>query len=209
MVERSPDKPAIAPGSEEVRRAKDALRQASLARRDALSVADRAAASRQVCEAVLAWLSGQPGAVVSAFWPIRSEIDLRPLMRQALAEGFPLVLPRIDRGELTFRTWDGDERSLVDGGFGTRVPPPDAAVLDPEIVLVPLAAFDTAGGRIGYGKGYYDAALAKLATKRRFASVAVAFEAQRVERVPMEAHDWRLDWLATEAGLRRAAPGSV
>jgi 5-formyltetrahydrofolate cyclo-ligase len=82
-------------------------------------------------------------------------------------------------------------------------------VLDPGIVLVPLAAFDGRGGRIGYGKGYYDMALAELAAKRRFTSIAVAFEAQRVERVPLEPHDWPLDWLATELGLRRAVPAAV
>jgi 5-formyltetrahydrofolate cyclo-ligase len=194
---------------EEMRREKEALRRACLAKRDDLPEAERARASEAVCENVAAWLSGQPKAVVSAFWPIRSEIDLRPLMRYALENGFRLAMPRIDRGRLTFRAWDGEERSLVDGGFGTRVPPVEAEVLDPDIVLVPLAAFDGAGGRIGYGKGYYDAALAELAAKRRFTSVAVAFEAQRVERIPLEPHDWPLDWLATERGLRRAVSGTV
>jgi 5-formyltetrahydrofolate cyclo-ligase len=204
MTERSPEKPGPEPDPEEVRRRKDALRQVCLARRDALPEAQRAAASQKVCDSALAWLSDRPRAVVSAFWPIRSEIDLRPLMGQALARGFALALPRIDRGELTFHRWDGDERSLVDGGFGTRVPASEAPMLDPDIVLVPLAAFDATGGRIGYGKGYYDAALARLGRKRPFIGIGVGFEAQRVEWVPMEAHDWFLDWLATEAGLRQA-----
>lgn len=190
--------------AEELRRLKDSLRTACLARRDALDERTRRGASETVCEAVLGWLANHPTAVVSAFWPIRSEIDLRSLMREALARGHGLALPRIDRGRLTFRAFDGDERSLVDGGFGTRVPAPESELRDPEIVLVPLAAFDRAGGRIGYGKGYYDGALADLATRRRFTSIAVAFETQRVERVPMEAHDWRLDWIATETGLREA-----
>ena len=190
--------------AEELRIRKDALRSACLARRDALEESVRRRASETVCELLLGWLARHPLAVLSAFWPIRSEIDLRPLMRQALARGHGLALPRIDGGRLTFRAFDGDERSLVDGGFGTRVPAPEAEIRDPEIVLVPLAAFDRTGGRIGYGKGYYDGALADLATRLRFTSVAVAFETQRVERVPMEAHDWRLDWLATETGIREA-----
>ena len=208
MAGRSADMPHTDP-AEAVRRQKEALRRACLAKRDALPEADRVRASRAVCDSLLAWLSGQPPAVVSAFWPIRSEIDLRPLMRDALANGFRLAMPRIDRGRLTFRAWGGDERSLVDGGFGTRVPAAEAEVLDPGIVLVPLAAFDGTGGRIGYGKGYYDMALAELAAKRRFTSIAVAFEAQRVERIPLEPHDWPLDWLATELGLRRAVSATV
>ena len=192
-----------------VRHQKDALRRACLAKRDALPETDRIRASRAICDSLVVWLSGQPKAVISAFWPIRSEVDLRPLMRYGLENGFRLALPRIDGGRLTFRAWDGEERSLVDGGFGTRVPPVEAEVLDPDIVLVPLAAFDGAGGRIGYGKGYYDAALAELAAKRRFTSVAVAFEVQRVECIPLEPHDWPLDWLATERGLRRAVPAPV
>jgi 5-formyltetrahydrofolate cyclo-ligase len=194
---------------EAVRREKEALRRACLAKRDALAETDRVRASRAICESLLVWLSGQPKAVVSAFWPIRSEVDLRPLMRYALENGFRLAMPRIDGGRLTFRAWDGEERSLVDGGFGTRVPPAEAEVLDPGIVLVPLAVFDGRGGRIGYGKGYYDMALAELAAKRRFTSIAVAFEAQRVERVPLEPHDWPLEWLATELGVRRAVPAAV
>jgi len=174
-----------------------------------LDEAARAQASHRVCALVLDWLDGREPTVISAFWPIRSEIDLRALMRDALARGHRLVLPRIDGGRLTFHVFDGDERSLVDGGFGTRVPAKDAEVLDPEVVLVPLAAFDEGGGRIGYGKGYYDAALADLASRRRFTSIAVAFEAQRVEHVPREPHDWSLDWLATEAGLRKVGPAAA
>ena len=190
--------------AEEMRRHKAALRAASLARRDALPEAARHEASGKVCAAVLDWIGSRAPTVISGFWPIRSEIDVRPVMREALARGHRVVLPRIDAGRLTFHAFDGDEGSLVDGGFGTRVPAREAEILDPEIVLVPLAAFDERGGRIGYGKGYYDAALAGLASRRPFTSIAVAFEAQRVEHVPMEPHDWPLDWLATEIGLRRA-----
>src|SRR5215218_2247433 len=191
---------------EEMRGQKAVLRTASLARRDALEEPMRQQASRKVCDLVLDWIGGREPSVISGFWPIRSEIDLRPLMKEALARGHSLVLPRIDGGRLTFHAFEGDERTLVDGGFGTRVPARDAPILDPDIVLVPLAAFDERGGRIGYGKGYYDSALAALASRRPFTSIAVAFEAQRVDHVPMEPHDWPLDWLATEMGLRRAAP---
>jgi len=189
-----------------MRRHKAELRAACLARRDDLPEAARQEASRRVCALVLDWIGNRAPTVVSGFWPIRSEIDLRPLMQEALARGHRLALPRIDAGRLTFHAFDGEERSLVDGGFGTRVPAREAEILDPEIVLVPLAAFDERGGRIGYGKGYYDSALAALASRRPFTSIAVAFEAQRVDHVPMEPHDWPLDWLATEIGLRRAAP---
>ena len=198
----------IPPSAHEVRLLKHSLRQTCLARRDALDEGARARISATVCEALLAWLDGRPRTVVSAFWPIRSELDLRPLMAEALARGHLLALPRIDQGRLTFRAFEGAEEELVDGGFGTRVPQAEAEVRDPTLVLVPLAAFDRAGGRIGYGKGYYDAALAELATRQPFTSVACAFETQRVDHVPMEPHDWRLDWIATEEGLRRADPAA-
>src|SRR5690606_3324712 len=95
---------------------------------------------------------------------------------------------------------------LVATGFGTSGPGPEACVLDPDIMLVPLAAFDWRGHRLGYGAGHYDRAIARLhAADRRPHLIGVAFDCQEVEGVPDEPHDVMLAEILTESGLRRFA----
>jgi len=182
---------------------KKTLRAQALARRDALDPALRAQVSARLAEAANE-IGIVPGAVVSGFWPIRSEIDPRPLMAALAQDGARLCLPAIlDRSTIVFRDYPPDMR-LIDMGFGTRGPGADAAVLDPDVMLVPLAAFDAAGNRIGYGAGHYDRAIARLhARGARPRLIGVAFDCQRVETVPAEAHDAPLGEILTESGLRR------
>ena len=93
---------------------------------------------------------------------------------------------------------------MIDMGFGTQGPSDTAAVLDPDIMLVPLAAFDARGHRIGYGAGYYDRAIGRLKAKGRAPRlIGIAFDCQEVDRVPDEPHDEPLFELLTESGLRR------
>ena len=145
-----------------------------------------------------------PGTVVSGFLPIRSEADLKPLMAALAQRGARLCLPVIlDRATIVFREYLA-HRPLVDTGFGTSGPDADAAVLDPAVMLVPLAAFDAQGNRIGYGAGHYDRAIARLHAKGLAPRlVGVAFDCQRVDAVPAEAHDVRLGECLSESGLRR------
>ncbi len=142
------------------------------------------------------------GAIVSGFWPIRDEIDPRPLMDALRARGHALCLPAIVDGDLVFRRLTR-ETVLVPAGFGTAEPPADADALVPDCMLVPLAAFDRRGGRIGYGRGYYDRAIAHIGTARGAppATVGIAFSLQEVESVPEENHDRRLDRILTERGF--------
>lgn len=177
---------------------KQRLRAERLAARDALPAEARAGAAATLATTALPFAVA--GRVVSGFWPIRSEIDPRPLMARLEREGALLALPRVDAGRLSFRRWRTGE-ALVAGGFGTSVPGPEAEVVDPDVLLVPLAAFDRRGGRIGYGKGHYDTALAALATRKAFHTLGLAFAIQEVEAVPEEAHDRRLDAVLTEGGL--------
>jgi len=142
------------------------------------------------------------GAVVGGFWPIEGEIDPRPLMLALAARGHPLCLPVAGaRGTpLLFRLFHfGD--ALIPGRFGTREPPPDAAAIEPDWLVVPLLAFDRQGNRLGFGAGYYDATLALLRTRRRLFALGVAFAAQEVPNVPAGEGDQRLDAVATEAEL--------
>src|SRR5471030_2708163 len=138
------------------------LRTAALARRDALSDEQRDAAARAIAVRGLP-IEIKPGAVVAGYSPIRSEIDPVPLMRALAARGARLALPAVTaRGKsLAFRAWSADDRWML-GPLGILEPSPAAAEVIPDIMLVPLAAFDRFGHRIGYGAGHYDYTLAQL-----------------------------------------------
>ncbi|MCA1969643.1 MAG: 5-formyltetrahydrofolate cyclo-ligase [Rhizobium sp.] len=145
----------------------------------------------------------EPGTIISGFLPIRSEADIRPLMARLKARGARLCLPVVqDKMTIVFRELvTGAE--LVDTGFGTRGPGPDAVVLDPDILLVPLSAFDARGNRIGYGAGHYDRAITRLLQKGREPRlIGIAFDCQEVSEVPTEPHDVRLQAILTESGFR-------
>lgn len=175
-------------------------RQAALARRAA--IADRAGAGEALARHVLAEAPlPPPGACIAGFWPMGTEIDIRPLLRALAARGDRLALPVTPkRGQpLRFRAWSFGA-PLVAGPIGTRQPPPDAPEVVPDLLLVPLLAFDRAGRRLGYGGGYYDRTLAALPGAAR---IGVAFAAQEVPEVPAGPEDVRLPLIATERGLVR------
>lgn len=182
---------------------KRALRAQALARRDALDPAWRIEASLAFAQRA-AEIAPPSGTVVSGFWPIRSEVDVRPLMAALAERGARLCLPDIlDRTTIVFRELLRGA-PLVDMGFGTRGPGEAAAELEPEVMLVPLAAFDRRGHRIGYGAGYYDRAIARLRARGRAGRlIGIAFDCQAVERVPEEPHDIRIPEILTESGLHR------
>jgi len=188
------------------RNLKKQLRLEALARRDRLDETWRIEASLGMAEAA-ASLAVAPDAIVSGFWPIRSEVDTRPLMFALREQGARLCLPAIlDRTTIVFRELVRGA-PLVDMGFGTRGPGEDAVLLDPSLMLVPLAAFDRRGHRIGYGAGHYDRAIARLAEAGRPARlVGIAFDCQEVALVPDEWHDVIIPEILTESGLRRFAP---
>jgi 5-formyltetrahydrofolate cyclo-ligase len=174
------------------------LRAAALAARDALSGEHRAAAAQAIAGRGLPF-EITPGAVVAGYSPIRSEVDPAPLMRKLAAQGAQLALPAITaRGQsLRFRVWSADDR-LLQGPLGILEPSPAAAEITPDIVLVPLAAFDRAGHRIGYGAGHYDRTLAQLHKSKGFTAIGLAFAAQQVKTVPALQHDVALDYVLTE-----------
>jgi 5-formyltetrahydrofolate cyclo-ligase len=174
------------------------MRARALAGRDALPADARAAAADAV--AAHAFPVGvTPGTIVSGFMPLKSEINPVPLMRRLAEAGAQLALPAIaGRGRpLTMRAYSfGDE--LVRGQWGIREPKPDAPEFAPDIVIVPLAAFDRAGHRIGYGAGYYDMTLRALRAKKSITAIGIAFAAQEIARVPATPRDEPLDFVLTE-----------
>lgn len=180
---------------------KNEFRAAALARRDALSAEQRGDAAKAIASASLpVELSRE--TVVAGYSPINSEIDPFPLMRALADKGAALALPVIIQRNhaLIFRDWSSDE-GLVRGQYGIFQPSSDAADVDPDIVLVPLAAFDRAGHRIGYGRGYYDRTLQNLRAMKRITVIGVAFAVQEIEVVPALPHDEQLDCVLTEREL--------
>jgi 5-formyltetrahydrofolate cyclo-ligase len=174
------------------------LRAAALARRDALSSAQRDAAAQAVAQRGLPFEIAR-GVVVAGYSPIRSEIDPTPLMRRLAAQGAQLALPVISARDapLIFRSWSpGDP--LQRGPLGILEPQPEAATVIPDLLLVPLAAFDRSGHRIGYGAGHYDRSLAQLRESKAITAVGVAFGLQEIVAVPMQPHDVALDYVLTE-----------
>ncbi len=177
---------------------KTALRREALARRDALPSAERAAAAETIAARGLP-LAVKPGAVVSGFMPMKAEINPLPLLRRLADAGAKLALPVVvGRGKpLLFRTWAFGE-PLQSGVWDIREPPPEAPEVEPDILIVPLAAFDRSGHRIGYGAGYYDMTIARLRGLKPVTAIGIAFAAQEIPAVPATPRDARLDLVLTE-----------
>lgn len=187
----------------DARIAKAKMRAAVLARRDALPVEMRAAAAAALARHRFPASAG--GRILAAYWPIRSEIDPRPLLKAIGRSAAGWALPAVEDGRLAFRAFaEGD--ALVAAPFGLSEPAPTAAPAVPDILLVPLAAFDRSGGRLGYGRGYYDGYLAaRSAAGSAPLAIGLAFSCQEEPLVPSEAHDQRLDWIITEDEVIRCA----
>ncbi len=172
-------------------------RQAALARRAA---ADRTGAAERLAAVVLhSGLLPAPGTVIAGFWPMGTEIDIRPLMQALEGRGHALALPVTPKrgNPLRFRAWRFGA-PLATGPIGTRQPPPEAPEVVPDLLLVPLLAFDRAGRRLGYGGGYYDRTLAALPGAAR---IGCAFATQQVPEVPAGPDDVCLPCIATEQGM--------
>jgi 5-formyltetrahydrofolate cyclo-ligase len=177
---------------------KDRLRSEGFSRRDALDKAFREDAARRIAGRALDFSELKDVTPVGGYWPIRSEVDSRPLMEALLDRGQDVALSQILHPHLSWRLWrPGDV--LIKGGFGVREPGPDAPECFPVALLVPLAAFDRRGHRLGYGKGHFDRAIAALSQKHPVLTVGLAYAAQEVDDVPAEAHDRGLDFVVTEA----------
>ncbi len=177
---------------------KSIIRKDAMLRRDALPADARAAAAETIAARAFP-LDVKPGVVVSGFFPLKTEISPLPLMRRLAAAGAQLALPVIDgRGKpLVMRAFAfGDE--LASGQWGIREPKPEAAEVAPDILLVPLLAFDRTGHRIGYGAGYYDMTIAKFRDVKSIVAAGIAFAAQEIEQVPVTPRDARLDLVLTE-----------
>ena len=178
-----------------------------LALRDAIPAEERVAKALDMARHGAEMAGIRAGMIVSGFLPIRSEPDIRPLLDRLRDRGVRVCVPVIlDKVTIVFRELVADA-PLVFSGFGTVGPGPDAAVLDPDLMLVPLSAFDRTGHRIGYGAGYYDRAIDRLRQKGLDPQlIGIAFDCQEVPSVPAEPHDVRLGAILTERGLQVFEP---
>jgi 5-formyltetrahydrofolate cyclo-ligase len=181
------------------------LRRRSLARRDLVTHKEAHEASLAIAERGLSLareLARRDEDVVSVYWPIRSELNTRPLLEALAAAGIETALPVMIavKRPLVFRAFaPGDE--LVKGPFGLSEPSEEKPAQEPDIVFSPLSAFDRKGYRLGYGGGIYDATLAELRAKKRVVAIGVAYACQETDAVPTEPHDQKLDYLLTEQEL--------
>jgi 5-formyltetrahydrofolate cyclo-ligase len=180
---------------------KQILRAAALARRDALDPHLRQHAAEALAAREFPFALGS-GTIVSGFAPMRSEINPIPLMHKLADLGAKLALPVVQgRGKpLLFRAW-AIHQPLGTGTWGIREPKAEAPEVKPDVLLVPLAAFDRAGHRIGYGGRYYDLTIKALRAKKKIIAVGVAYAAQQIDLIPAEPHDEVLDYVLTEAGV--------
>jgi len=183
---------------EQIVQEKSELRRTALARRDALPAGERqtaaeATAARDFPVAIA------PSVIVSGYMPLKSEINPLPLMQKLAAAGARLALPVIaGRGRpLVMRAY-AFGAPLGRGQWGIREPKPDAPEVEPDILLVPLLAFDRRGFRLGYGAGYYDMTIHALRAGKTVTAVGIAFAAQEVPRIPTTPRDERLDLVLTE-----------
>lgn len=145
-------------------------------------------------------------AAISAFFPIGDEIDPMPLLDRMMGDGYSVCLPVMEgKGKpLVFRAWKpGDELSTVT--WGIREPLPTAPVVEPDIVLAALLAFDDRGYRLGYGGGFYDRTIARLKSLKPAVVVGLAFDELRVDAVPHNDYDQRVDWILTPSGPRKCS----
>ena len=173
--------------------------------RQTLSVADRAAVgttlARHLREVLSSRFDGARGRVVSAYWPIKGEPDLRPLMAELHGAGVTVALPLVEQkaAPLVFRRWTPD-RIMVRGDWNIPVPPPQADALSPDLTLAPLVGWDSEGFRLGYGGGYFDRTLAAL-TGRPF-TIGIGFQSTRLTTIYPQPHDIPLDVILTEEGVQ-------
>jgi 5-formyltetrahydrofolate cyclo-ligase len=161
------------------------------------------ALSTRMRDHALAGLPVAAGAVVGGYWPRGTEMDVRPLLTSLHQRGHAVGLPHVRRGQpMTYHCWRPEDR-LVSGVFGIEMPDFHTPAVTPDLLLLPLLAFDVRGNRLGYGAGYTDRTIAALRAHMRVVCVGVAYAVQEFETVPHDALDQRLDWVITEKEVRR------
>ena len=181
------------------RELKKRLREKAALIRGEISNEVAAEAAGAIAERFFRTWSPGPSKVIAVFWPIKSEINIRPLIEKLYQAGCSIALPEVVAPSkvLLFRKWT-PRAKMTKGSYNTFVLTANAAVMEPDWILVPLLAFDSERFRLGYGGGYYDATLSQLAKQREIFTIGVAYDVQEFEAVPKESSDFQLDAVLTE-----------
>lgn len=182
------------------------LRSALLQKRAGISPDARDLAAHAIAGHGLPPGIGLAPAIVSSYWAIGPELDPGEFEAVLRAAGHRICLPVIQKRDqpMLFRIYEQGD-ATTERKWGIREPLEAALRVDPDILLIPLAGFDTAGWRIGYGGGYYDRTLHDLRRRKAVVTIGLAFDEQRVDAVPHLDYDERLDWVLTPSGYTRCA----
>ncbi len=188
----------------ELRAQKSQLRRKMKRVRDDVLLDNPTTPSEQIAQHGLAFLNCTAGSIVSAYMAMPGELDPAALVKRLIATGMQIALPVVvAKGQpLIFRSWQPGDL-MASGTWGIEEPRPDKTDVSPDIMLVPLLAYDAGGGRLGFGGGFYDRTIAALRAQGSVITVGLALQAQEVDAVPMGPHDENLDWILTPAGATR------
>lgn len=202
LSSRASEAPTRDPGTKSLNQQKKELRAEALARRSRTAEAAGPKAALLIARRVLGDFVFMKGAIVAGYAAINSEADPFPLMAALANQGHPLCLPRTEAGEIVFRAWKPGE-PLIPGKMNVPEPAASAKERRPDLLIVPLLAFDSDGYRLGYGAGYYDRYLSEHRKKRSIRAIGIAYAGQHVESLPREPHDEPLDAVVTEERVWR------
>jgi 5-formyltetrahydrofolate cyclo-ligase len=192
------------PDTGTIKSEKRALRAVMKSIRARAIAAHHGTPAERLAEHGIGFAGCQPPAWISGFLPIGEELDPTPLMLRLAGVGYGLCLPVMEaKGKpLLFRQWSpGDP--LEEVTWGIREPRASAPLVEPDVLLSPLLAFDRAGYRLGYGGGFYDRTLERLRSIKPVVAIGLALDEQRVDAVPHADYDERLDWVLTPSGPLR------
>lgn len=137
-----------------------------------------------------------PQTIIGGYWPIGSELDIRPLLFKLHEKKFTNGLPCLEPDGITYRLWT-PSTPLEKKTFHTFEPPSTSPLVFPEVLLVPLLAFDKKGHRLGYGQGHFD----RFLHHHKAMTIGIGFKGQEVDKIPHQSHDFALDMILTEQGV--------
>ncbi len=184
------------------------LRAQVLTQRSLIEVAAAEAFARRIAEVGAAIATENSARIAAAYWPIKGEASPLPLLERLAARDVVTALPVMAgrNRALVFRRWRPGE-PLVEVEFGVKEPAANATEVQPDLIFVPLVAFDRRGHRLGYGAGFYDRTLADLRAKGRTTAVGIAYAVQELPEITAEDHDQRLDYVLTDREWINCQPG--
>jgi 5-formyltetrahydrofolate cyclo-ligase len=179
---------------------KDAQRQAAFQKRLRVQTAAAKQAAHQMMEHFLRDVPLKEGAVIAGYWPVHGEIHVLPLLIQLQQKGYACALPQMGKKNtpLVFRSWN-EKTPMRANAYDIKEPDPaKSPVVRPDVLLLPMLAFDAAGHRLGYGMGFYDATLRQLKAQGHVLAVGVAYDLQKIDKVQAESAECLMDMVVTD-----------